>query len=311
MNEANTGIYTIESPSNRIYVGQSWNLKQRINSYKSSGSKNQPKLYHSIKKYGWEAHKFIIIMPLKNDTSQAIMDWYEQFFIDYYRNEGIDLMNLKEGGANGLMSAESKEKMRTFSPGYDKLTVDKVKEIMVQLNLGIPATQIAKQFNVRPQHIYRIKSGERCGWLTGMSKEKAKLLPKTPKVVSEETKSRARKAHNDRASEKEKETIKLIVQRIQSGERCEDIAKDYGVSRQLISGIKSGRNWSSVTGIQVGASSRQKLNHEMVQLIFQRIQSGEKFKTIAADFNVCPGYISNINVGKYYSSITGIIPKQK
>ena len=55
------GIYKITSPSGRIYIGQSIDIQKRWNQYKYNSCKSQTKLYNSLKKYGWENHKFEII----------------------------------------------------------------------------------------------------------------------------------------------------------------------------------------------------------------------------------------------------------
>lgn len=38
------GIYKIKSPSNRIYIGQSWDIDKRLNYYKRLLCKSQIKL---------------------------------------------------------------------------------------------------------------------------------------------------------------------------------------------------------------------------------------------------------------------------
>ena len=45
------GIYKITSPSNKIYIGQSWNIHQREIQHRCAGSKKVVfgKLYNSIK----------------------------------------------------------------------------------------------------------------------------------------------------------------------------------------------------------------------------------------------------------------------
>ena len=55
------GIYKITSPSGKIYIGQSVNIKDRIKAYKCGHCKEQPFVCNSILKHGWENHKFEII----------------------------------------------------------------------------------------------------------------------------------------------------------------------------------------------------------------------------------------------------------
>jgi len=85
------GIYKITSPSNKIYIGKSFNIINRFKRYKKLLCKEQPKLYRSFKKYGTENHIFEIIekfdsIELKDLNNKEI----------YY----IKLFNSKEKGLN-------------------------------------------------------------------------------------------------------------------------------------------------------------------------------------------------------------------
>jgi group I intron endonuclease len=106
------GIYKIASPTERVYIGQSYNIKSRIWSYEKEKCNTQPKLYNSIKKHGWDAHKFEVVMELREDIKPECLTYWEQFFMNYYRGEGYDLLNLKEAGSKGKASDELKQKLR-------------------------------------------------------------------------------------------------------------------------------------------------------------------------------------------------------
>lgn len=60
-------VYKITSPTGRIYIGSSSNIKKRFVDYKCYDCKYQRKLYNSLKKYGWENHIFEIIWKGKID----------------------------------------------------------------------------------------------------------------------------------------------------------------------------------------------------------------------------------------------------
>ena len=51
-------IYKITSPSGRLYVGKTHDLRKRVNAYKCDVRKNRKdlKLHNSLRKYGWDAH---------------------------------------------------------------------------------------------------------------------------------------------------------------------------------------------------------------------------------------------------------------
>lgn len=91
------GIYKITSPSNKIYVGQSTDLKKREENYKNLRCKGQRKLYNSIKKYGWKNHKFEII-ELQEDLN--ILNEKERSYYDLY-SEKCEMLNIIIPGKEG------------------------------------------------------------------------------------------------------------------------------------------------------------------------------------------------------------------
>jgi len=105
------GIYKITSPSNKVYIGQSFDIDRRIYRYRRLECKGQTIIYRSLLKYGFHNHKFEIICELPKDISNSILNKYEEFYISQYTECGFNMMNLKGGGLNGLYSEDSKKKM--------------------------------------------------------------------------------------------------------------------------------------------------------------------------------------------------------
>lgn len=110
----------IQSPTGRVYIGQSWNILQRFQWYKSKKAFQQPYLYNSFMKHGVDSHEFKILHELPIDVSQEVLDRYECIYIDAYRNAGFQLMNLKEGGRGGKHHPDSVEQMRSKLTGRKK-----------------------------------------------------------------------------------------------------------------------------------------------------------------------------------------------
>ena len=106
-----SGIYKITSPTNKVYIGQSWNIGNRWNSYYKLRCKAQPKIYNSIIKHGIENHIFEVVHILPNDVSQDILNNYEIIYWELYKDCGIEMMNLREPTSRGRLSKESKQKM--------------------------------------------------------------------------------------------------------------------------------------------------------------------------------------------------------
>jgi len=100
------GIYKITSPTNKVYIGQSRHLNKRKSDYKCLNIIGQIKIYNSLKKYGWESHKWEIIEYCES----ILLDEKEIYWINHYRciKEGL---NIREGGYGGGLSQETKNKI--------------------------------------------------------------------------------------------------------------------------------------------------------------------------------------------------------
>lgn len=112
------GIYKITSPSEKVYIGQSWDIGNRYSCYKTKSNNGQFKIERSVKKYGFENHKFEIIHELPEDTTQEVLDTYEVLYWSLYKSCGIEMLNLKEpGNSHGKHSEETKNRISLKNKG--------------------------------------------------------------------------------------------------------------------------------------------------------------------------------------------------
>lgn len=128
------GIYKITSPSNKVYVGQSWDIEKRLQPYRTLKCKGQPKLYYSLKKYGWEAHRFEILQELDESSSQEHLDYAECFYMTLLTLDRIELLNCRGGGSKGKLTDETKLLLRNINLG--KTYSDETKEKLRKLHTG-------------------------------------------------------------------------------------------------------------------------------------------------------------------------------
>lgn len=84
------GIYKITSPTNKIYIGSSINIEKRKKDYKYAYCYKQIKIYRSLLKYGFEAHKFEIIHEC---NAEDLFQW-ERLYSEYYDVLGANGLNL-------------------------------------------------------------------------------------------------------------------------------------------------------------------------------------------------------------------------
>jgi len=102
------GIYKITClTTNKVYIGQSTNLEYRFNQYRLGMVKNQRKIYNSLKKYGSSNHNFEILEKYDEYTNELLTE-REQYFIDYHKENGYILLNIRDAGSKGRHSSETK-----------------------------------------------------------------------------------------------------------------------------------------------------------------------------------------------------------
>jgi group I intron endonuclease len=113
------GIYKITSPTNKIYIGQSVNIYRRINHYVNIMCIDQPKLYHSLVKYGWNAHIFEIIHECEASELNNLEKHYIKIFNSFNTEHGL---NLTDGGEGANVTQETREKIRLCKIGVSRPT---------------------------------------------------------------------------------------------------------------------------------------------------------------------------------------------
>ena len=91
-------IYKITSPTERIYVGKTYNLSQRIDDYKCKRYNSKKSIImDSIKKYGWNNHKIETIENIEDSLlNEREIFWISELKTYHYEHE--QGMNLTKGG---------------------------------------------------------------------------------------------------------------------------------------------------------------------------------------------------------------------
>lgn len=143
------GIYKITNLiNNKVYIGQSTNIKERWKAHRSRPfQKNSEQynslLYRSIRKYGLENFSFEII----EECDKRFLDEREIYWIAYYSSNNFENgYNLTKGGDSAT---------------YSKLTEKQVEEIIKLLqNTAISQEEIAKQYQVTQRTISGINIGQ-------------------------------------------------------------------------------------------------------------------------------------------------------
>lgn len=116
------GIYKITSPVGKIYIGQSRHIELRKLNYVKNNCKNQVKIYNSILKYGWEKHKFEILIECEINQLNDL----ELYYSNVYDSIGFNGLNLRICGGNTAgVSEETKLKMSISHRGNKNIMFGK------------------------------------------------------------------------------------------------------------------------------------------------------------------------------------------
>lgn len=118
MAEKICGIYKITSPSDKIYIGQSKNIHQRMCAYRKGHCKRQVALHASFQKYGVNSHTFEVI----EECEERELDEKEKYYIKKYDSFNTSHgLNLTSGGSRPVFSKQSIQKFQKRRTGlrYD------------------------------------------------------------------------------------------------------------------------------------------------------------------------------------------------
>ena len=125
-NNKTIGIYKLTSPSGKSYIGQSKNIERRFYEYRKLHCKTQTKLYHALRKYGWDSFKKEIIIKFDNSIKniQLYLNTFEIYFINKFNtvNNGYNLM-----GGGGVNSHSEETKLKISKKAKGKVTSEATK----------------------------------------------------------------------------------------------------------------------------------------------------------------------------------------
>jgi group I intron endonuclease len=134
-----TGIYKIISPTNKIYIGQSTNIKSRWSKYYNYKCNKQPKIFNSFKKYNVETHKFEIIEECVLEKLNERELYWKQYYLNLYGWKNMLFHQLIDNRGDCMKgkkhSEKTKQKMVIAHTGRKDSNETKLKKS--QSHLGI------------------------------------------------------------------------------------------------------------------------------------------------------------------------------
>ena len=176
-------IYRLTSPSGKCYIGQTLNLKKRLNHYKNLDCQQQTNLYHAIVKYGWDCFILDILWePTNKEHIKQQLNELETHYMKEHNSLQPNGYNLKLGGDSNLLSEETKLKISKSNTG-------KIISVESKLKMSL-AKKGGKLSSEHKANIAKGNTGRICSDQT-----KAKIQESNKiKIVSEETKLKISKS---------------------------------------------------------------------------------------------------------------------
>jgi len=114
-----SGIYKFTSPSGCVYIGQAVNIHKRKQKYKwVSVTMNQPIVYRSIQKYGWDSHIFDVIEFCDVSQLDDREIYHKQKFIDENGWEKALFCRIHDAQRGGKMEQWVKDKISKSKKGH-------------------------------------------------------------------------------------------------------------------------------------------------------------------------------------------------
>lgn len=262
-----TVIYKITSPSGRVYIGQARNFIKRRTAHRELKKQyKQPKLFRSYQKYGYEAHVFEIAHELPIDVSNEVLNQYEVLYMQLYRDCGIDLLNVKEGGCNGSHSEETRKKIGLRKIGnknmlgkkHNEETREKIRKAVAGTIIDRAAkTKGTKRSDETKMKMSKARMGK-VPWNKGKAGQYQIIVSEEMRQgVSERSKENWRKRKEagisisvhgeEHPSSKLKEVDVIEIRRLASEGLSEyKLAAKFSVAHSLIHAIKKHKIWKHV-----------------------------------------------------------------
>lgn len=215
-----SGIYKIDFPNNKSYIGKAVDIKRRIKEHNTD--QRQPILYSAITKYfnnNIEEFTILEYVPDRNKLTER-----EQFYINYYHTNnkkyGYNLTIGGDGASLGTLNVASK-----FSE-EDLLTIKKLLE-----TTDMPIYKIAEKYNCNRNTINRFDKGE-----TYFNESYSYPLRKN--------KYKPKSGSNNGNAKIDENTYQNIVKDLKELKlSADEICKKYNIANSTLCNLNNGRTY--------------------------------------------------------------------
>ena len=131
------GIYKIVSPTNRIYVGQSNDIRRRLLTYcEPKGGLSQVRLKASFNKHGIDLHNFVVL----EECEECFLNERERYWQEYYdvlSKKGLNCKLTTTLNKSGKLSDKTKKLIGSKTKGTIKTCKSTMKKVYQYSKEGV------------------------------------------------------------------------------------------------------------------------------------------------------------------------------
>lgn len=273
------GIYKINFPNGKSYIGLSNNIKRRISEHFRDGRKDLPCHRAIIKYFDKLEDMDVEVLETIEEEDYLILSELEKKWISYFDTSNKEKgYNLTEGGLALL---------NTKNP-FSKFSEQDLNVIYNLLLDGHSNVFIASQFNVHPDTIGRINNGSRYY-------NPNYTYPIRTQVAKERSGFNSEKAISPIQFEK---IVKLLKE---TKLTCKQIGEEVGVHSSTINRINQGKisycpkEWTYP--IRINSQNKTRLSQQDILNIHELLRKGYSIISIAKKYDCSRDTISDINSG--------------
>lgn len=282
------GIYKINFPNGKSYIGRAVDIKRRI---KEHNNPNSTQLVDKIiqKELG-KVTQIELLEKIKDKTNLTLINERERYWIKYYntyedKTKGYNLTPGGDGAAYGVDNVSAKLNKQQLQEVYDLL-----------LNSDLFIYEIAKKYNISKEAIGEINYGKRYF----NPNFNYPLRTKTPKSGIK----KGLQNHLTKFNQNDLDEIyDLLINHNEYS--LQEIAKMKNVSYATISNINRGIRYAQ-ENYSYPLRSKQKnanfkLSEQQIIEIYNKLKyTKQSQKSIGKEYNVSQDTIIRINKGIYY-----------
>lgn len=284
-----SGIYKINFPNGKCYIGQAQNIEKRIKEHNqrakkgSHGTKMIQLCEKAIQKYG-EIQEFEILECVKD---LSLLDEREKYWIEYYDSANKEKgYNITKGG-----DVSGKRGIDNINAAFNEQSLQQVIEELK--NPYFSLLDIANHFNVNRETIRKINEG---------------ISYTNPNF---DYPIRSKNFHAQKSLENFLTVEELLLLKEDIKFRWDlslenDIPKKFNISKDLVREINQGRKYSEYGSYTYpirdkNVRNKNNLTQKDILLILDRLKNTtDTMEQIGKDFNFGRAAIRKINNGETY-----------